>query len=212
MPWPSNVKHIGENTADNVSDTTLVVGNKDGSILERLEDITQELSGATGIVTFPASAIPANNVSLAEVIREMYDQMDKVAVKAAATIVNAQTLFTITGGPIEIISLYSLCVTANDATASTLQYQADGTDGSAATISGASASLGSAAAGDLVAFIGTALTTAPTVNANGPALGATRPVVVPAGVIKAVVGVGSTTGTWTHHLRYRPLARGVVVV
>ena len=28
----------------------------------------------------------------------------------------------------------------------------------------------------------------------------------PAGIITTVVGVGSTTGTWRHFLRYRPLS------
>jgi hypothetical protein len=35
--------------------------------------------------------------------------------------------------------------------------------------------------------------------------------VVPAGIIETVIAVGSTTGTWRHYLRYRPMARGTLV-
>ena len=210
MGW-RHLRFLGLDNADNGVATSNVARNKDGTILERLEDIAAELSGAAGIAAFPAAAAPANAVSLAEVIREMYDQMDKTAVKAAAVIANSQTLFTIAGGPIEILDLHSVCVTANDGTASTLQYSHDPTDGAATTISAASASLASAAAGAYVSLVGTALTTAALLTANGAALGQTRSIICLPGIITAVVGVGSTTGTWTHHLRYRPLARGVVV-
>ncbi len=171
-------------------------------------------SGA--ITPFPASAIPADGVALAALLRELYDQNEKVAVKAAATMVNAQTIFTIAGGPIEIETLMALCVTANDGTASTLQYQANPTVGSAATISGATASLASIAAGATILLTPTALSTAPVIvlaAAGGVQLGGNiaNRIIIPAGTIKLVMGVGSTTGTWSHHLRYRPLARGVVV-
>lgn len=129
----------------------------------------------------------------------------KVVKKAAAVMTNGMTLFTISGAPIEILGLQSVCKTANDATASTLQYSHDPTDGAATTISGASASLANAAAGASVTLQGTALTTAPTVTANGACLGQTRGIVLQPGTITATIGVGSTTGTWEHHLLWRPL-------
>jgi len=131
--------------------------------------------------------------------------------KAAAVMVNGDTIFTVAGGPIEILALQSVCITANDGTASTLQYTHDPTDGAATTISGASASLANAAAGASVTLQGTALSTAPTVTANGACLGATRGIVVQPGTIALVVGVGSTTGTWKHHMAYRPLSPDAVV-
>ena len=139
------------------------------------------------------------------------DMMEKCVQSTPAVLSNGMTIFTVSG-PIEILALDAECVTANDATASTLQWQSAPTAGAAATFSGASASLANAAAGASVNLVGTALSTAPTVTANGPALGANgRPIYCPAGKIKAVVGVGSTTGTWRHVMRYRPLARGAVV-
>jgi hypothetical protein len=59
---------------------------------------------------------------------------------------------------------------------------------------------------------GTALATAALYNANGPNLMANPGTIMcPAGTITAVVGVGSTTGTWAHYIRYEPLAVGASV-
>lgn len=133
--------------------------------------------------------------------------------KSAAVMVNGDVLFTVSGGPVLVEALYSECVSANDATASTLKYQAAPTVGTATDLSAASASLASAAAGATVVAVLDALATAAVLNANGPGLGSKTPgVIVPPGTIKAVVGVGSTTGTWRHYIRYRPLAGGAVVL
>lgn len=187
--------------------------NGTGTVLDTNTSLYGVLAGATGIPTFPAAAAPANGVSLAEVMREKFDQSDKSVTNTTAALVNGTTIFTIAGGPIEILSLVARCVTANDGTASTLQWSADPTDGAAATFSAASASLANAAAGAMVVLQGTTLATAPIVNATGVGLGqqVTNGIVVGAGIITTTVGVGSTTGTWQHHLRYRPLARGVTV-
>lgn len=130
---------------------------------------------------------------------------------ATAVMVNGNTLFTVSGGPILIVGLTSLCITTNDATASTLQYTTNPTAGSAQTISAASASLANAAAGASVVLVGTALTTAANLSANGANLGMTAPMFCPAGTIKVVIGVGSTTGTWKHYISYLPIASGVTV-
>lgn len=169
---------IGANSNNNSFSSASVVANRDGSLLERMEDIQDGV---------------------------------KCAVKAVAVVVNGDTLFTVAGGPIEILQIASKCVTANDATASTFQYQADGTDGAATTISGASASLANAAAGTIVAAVPGTLATAAAVYAEGVGIGCTVPIIVPAGAIKMVVGVGSTTGTWTHHITYRSLTPGATV-
>jgi hypothetical protein len=135
----------------------------------------------------------------------IYAAEEKCFGTVPAVMVNGGVLFTIVGGPIAITALQSVCVTANDGTASTLQYSHDPTDGAATTISAASASLASAAAGATVTLQGTALSTAPTLAANGAVLGQTREIILQPGTITSVVGVGSTTGTWKHNIRYRPL-------
>jgi hypothetical protein len=130
--------------------------------------------------------------------------------------VNGDTVFTIAGGPIIIIDLLSECITANNGTASTMQWQSVPTVGSAATISGASASLASATAGSTVRLAPTALSTAPTLvaaAAGGVQLGTNvaNLITVQPGTLKLVIATGSTTGTWKHYLRYQPLRHGVTV-
>lgn len=144
-------------------------------------------------------------------LNDVKDSQRQTVTKDATTLVNGTTLFTVEGGPIIIDEILAICVIANDATASTLQFSADGTDGAATTISGASASLANAAAGTIVATVPGTLATAPAVYANGVGIAGTVGIVVPAGIITSVVGVGSTTGTWKVTMRYRPLAASVRV-
>ena len=128
---------------------------------------------------------------------------------ATATMVNGNTIFTVAGGPILIQGLISTCITANNGTASTLQYSVTPTTSAGAqTISAASASLASAAAGATVSLQGTALSTAALLGANGPNVGMSAPIYCPVGTITMVIGVGSTTGTWQHYLSYWPLGPG----
>lgn len=191
--YNSGVTDGSKNVVDTVTGSTWFAAFEDGAA-------GQSYSGGS------AAALASDDVSAIITVQE------KVVNKAAATITNGQTLFTVAGGPIMVIGLTSICVTTNDATASTLQYNATPTVGSATTISGASASLANAAAGASVTLAGTALATAALLSAGGPNLIANPgTIMVPAGVITAVVAIGSTTGTWTHYLRYRPLATGVTV-
>lgn len=135
----------------------------------------------------------------------------KTVVRGAATLVDGTTVFTVTNGPILIKQIIAVCKTANNATASTLQFSADGTDGSAATITGASASLANAAAGTIVATVPGTLATAPALYANGVGIAGTVGIIVPAGIITTTVGVGSTTGTWQLIIRYESLGGDVEV-
>jgi hypothetical protein len=130
----------------------------------------------------------------------------------AAVMTNGLDIFRVYG-TIKLLDLISECVTANDSTASTLQYQADPDVGASATISGASATLASAAAGAAVILNGDALTTAPAVAAVGIAIGGNhRGIIIPPGIIELVVGTGSTTGTWRHFCRYLPVTDGAKVM
>lgn len=141
----------------------------------------------------------------------IWDAAAKFSERTAATLVTGTTIFTINGGPILITQIGAVCVTANGATASTLQYSADGTDGSAATITGASASLANATAGTIVASVPGTLATAPAVYANGIGIAGTVGIIVPAGIITTTIGTGSSTGTWKHFIRWQPLTQGIVV-
>lgn len=139
-------------------------------------------------------------------------QEDHVAKSPSAKVmVNGDTIFTVTND-ILIYGLASECYTANNATASTLQYSVTNANGTT-TISGASASLANAGIGvSVVAQLG-ALANAPTVtSASGVGVFPWGAVRIPGGsVIKLVIGVGSTTGTWRHYIRYEPFELGAKV-
>ena len=142
----------------------------------------------------------------------IYAAQEKCVYQAvAAALVNGTTIFTITGGPIQIVSIGAVCITANGATASTLQYSADGTDGGATTITGASITLANLAAGNIVVAVPGTLATAMAIYTNGVGIAGTVNIIVPAGIITNVVGVGSTTGTWRQFIRYIPLTPDSVV-
>jgi hypothetical protein len=148
------------------------------------------------------------------------DGFGSVTTTGAAVMSNGLTVYTVNGGPIRIVDLVSYCITANDTTASTMQWSADGTAAgqTATTISGASAALTSFAAGGCVFNTFTTLATAPVITATtgvflyGPTASTGGGVVVPSGIITLVIGTGSTTGTWKHFMRWLPLDAGVSVV
>lgn len=135
----------------------------------------------------------------------------------ASILTNGMTVFTIAGGFIRITDLLSENVVDSDSAASTIQWSADGTLGSAVTITGASASTASVAPGGIVNCDFTTLATAPVIAANGVALqGPTTStggsVIIPAGVLKLVIGgADTTTTTWRHIMRWIPLGPSVTV-
>jgi hypothetical protein len=132
-----------------------------------------------------------------------------LATNTPATLVNGTTIFRVVGGPILITQLVSYCMTTCDATASTLQWSADGDVGAATTITGASAALTSFAAGGVINCNLSALTTPPVITGTqGVVLSGitTTGIIIPAGIITTVVGIGSTTGKWLHYMRYMPMA------
>ncbi len=138
-----------------------------------------------------------------------------IATKAAATITNGQVLFTIANGPIYALGILGVCKTANDATASTVQFSLTPVTGATTTISGVSGALTSYAIGSMLEHSFTTLATAPANISAVTATAASRPTstlaILAPGSITAVVGVGSTTGTWEWYLRYIPINSQVTV-
>lgn len=141
-------------------------------------------------------------------------QSDHVANTSAKVMVNGDALFDV-HGDVLIYAVFSECYTANGATASTLQFSVtNNTTATSQTISAASASLANAAQGQSVIPALGALTNVPTLtNAAGVGAfpwGAIR--VAGNSSIKSVIGVGSTTGTWKHYIRWEPIEDGACVV
>ncbi len=190
------------------------------SLAGYIKGIVIALTGTSGVGAIPSAAAPASGVNLTQMIREQFDQSEKViSTITPATMPQATTtIFTVTGGAIEILNLIAYCVTTNNSNASTLQWVYDATSGSATTLSAASGSLASLVAGDFVMADLTLLTTVPITLSTGISamLGPTttqRLVVTNAtgGVVQVTVATAATTGTWGHAMRYRPLGRGVTV-
>jgi len=103
---------LGADNANNAFASTLVARNADGSIIERLEDLSAVLDGAAGIATFPAAAKAADTVSMAEVLRHIDDAQEQCIVKAdGGVLAVADPLFTITGGPILVTGFFGLVTT-----------------------------------------------------------------------------------------------------
>lgn len=145
--------------------------------------------------------------------RQTKDMTDHVAKTTAKVMVNGDTIFNVTGDVL-IYSLLSECYTSNDATASTLQYSVTNSDtATSQTISAASATLASKAPKTSVLAQLGSLTNAPVIsNASGVGAfpwGAVR--VGANSIITTVIGVGSTTGTWKHYIRYEPLEEGATI-
>ncbi len=173
---------------------------------------------AVPLTSFPSSAAPAAGVTSEAVLRELYDQSEKSITSTAATIAVATvTIFTVAGGPIEVLNLISNCVTTDNTNGTTIQWTFDGTNGSATTFTGLSGSLASLVAGDMVIADLTLLTTVPASMSTGISGALGSPVTQRffvtngPGVIQLIGGTAVTTGTWSHSLRYRPLGRGVTV-
>jgi hypothetical protein len=145
--------------------------------------------------------------------RQTKDNSDHVAKTTAKVMVNGDTLFNITGDVL-IYALVSECYTANNATASTLQYSITNNDSATAqTISAASATLASKAPKTSVLAQLGALTNAPVIS-NASGVGAFPWGAVRVGgnsILTSVIGVGSTTGTWKHYVRYEPLEDGATI-
>lgn len=137
-----------------------------------------------------------------------------VSTRAPALLVTGATIFTVSGGPIHITELISLCMVGGDATAATLRWDADGTVGAATAFTAASLSRANQAAGDMIVCNFTALATAPDLVPAGVGLASvkTRGIIVPEGIITTTVASGPTvTGTYLHFMRYDPLGRDVTV-
>jgi hypothetical protein len=206
--YVSGVTNFTKDVVDTITGSTWFANIYDGAYGGLVSG-----GSASALAASSSASISGNVTTINTNVATLNNNAEKSAITAAAVISNGLTLFTVTG-PVEIMAIGSICATANGATASTLQYSSTGTLGSTTqTISAASASLASATAGTTVLGILTALSTPPTVNANAAGLISTGPssIMVPAGSITAVVGVGSTTGTWQHFIRYKPLAPSAAV-
>lgn len=100
---------LGADSSNNQFSSSNVVANADGSIIERLEAIIQELSGTSGIATFPAGAAAANTVSMAEVLRYIQENIIRGGTVLPAT----QSLYDLLAGANGIATFPASAVPGN---------------------------------------------------------------------------------------------------
>lgn len=230
-------------TANSSANTTVtqVVGNKTdsavttfgttGSVIAYLGGLFSDIAvpsanastnvnmrDAIGNKTDTELFTPSSTGSLAAYAKGTVDVVEKGAVSSQVGVLSTgTTIFTIAGGPIELVYIMSMCTTGADATAATLLYTTIPTGLSAVPISLASGSIANAPVNATITYAGTGSAAACVYNAGGTALLASTvaasAVIIPPGVINITIGSGpTTTGTWKHFIRYRVMGPGVTVV
>lgn len=82
----------------------------------KLRELKDQFAGAVGIETFPAAALAANGVSMAEVLRYVQDlclSSPLCCEKSDGAVLSGNDdLFVITGGPIKLIEITGIVTTA----------------------------------------------------------------------------------------------------
>jgi hypothetical protein len=160
---------------------------------------------------------PSSTASLVAMVKGILDTADRCAISSVTGVLaTGTTIFTIAGGPIELLYICSMCTTGGDATAATLLYTTTPTGLSAVPISTASASVASAPVNATVTYAGTGSAAQAVYSASGTQLLASTvagsAVIIPPGTIKITVGSGpTTTGTWSHYIKYRAMGPGITV-
>jgi len=138
-----------------------------------------------------------------------------IAVRTSTKVMtDADVIFTVNGGPIEIITLFSTCVTLNDGSVVLARYRGNPTAGSQLVFSGFTSSLANIPANSVFVLDPQALSTGPPLTSGtGVSLGgAKNGIIIPEGTIQLSISGGPTTGTWRHCMSYRPLDENSTVV
>jgi hypothetical protein len=211
---------LGANNADNAISTSLVVADGDGSIVERLEYLQQAAAGAVGIPTFPAAAAPANNVSLAEVLRYVAETLLGGAAASQARFASKQhtsplttgNIFTYTGA-IEILALWGRVTTVIQSQATTIKTGVVNDSLSAYDL-GTTVDGNAAAVGTLLS-LPAAAGSAHILTANGVINPTQASRIITqcgtSGVIKATYGAAST-GAILYGCLWRPLSSDATLI
>lgn len=155
-------------------------------------------------VAYYPSAVTSNQTT-------MLNNMDTSLLKTAANLPasGAGTIFTVSGGPIEILEIYGIVTTVIQTQACNLSLEVIDTASTTTTAICGTVNISAAAVGSFLTITGT-LATAMIVNAGGTCIGQATPVVVPVGTIKALTSA-TNTGQVQWGIRYRPLAAGATV-
>jgi hypothetical protein len=130
---------------------------------------------------------------------------------AAVPATTTTTIFTVVGGPVRVTELYGVVTTAIANTACTVVFTTNATGLSAVTISGASASIASAAVGTTISITGV-LATAAALTADQTHLAQASGIFVGPGTIAITTSGSPATGQIAFYCRYMPLSPGAAVI
>lgn len=174
---------IGSNTATTAFDSTNVVANKDGNVLERLENLEATIQKTIAKVQTTPSG-------------------------------GADALFTITGGPIHVVSIWGVVTTVLVGAANGT-LQATTTDPAATTAMSTTVAIDNDAKGTVYTFVGpTGVLTPTTLGLTLIDMGSTTltetQYIVPIGNINFLTS-GALTGAITWYMSYIPSPGAVVV-
>jgi len=212
----------------NKSDSGAQADSSTRSLMSRIKGVADVLWGSSGVASYPAAAAPANGVSLAEVLRAIYDrqlgdgtdsstnsQLGKKVTRAAADVFDGATtaLFTVSTGRVLMTHLEGeVTGAAIDAGASNLKFVSNPTVGTDRDLC-AVRDINADELGTIFTITGS-VADAVSGGSGGGAQGMTiRGVVVPEGTIDvnttADVGTGGAQGKF--ELWYIPLDDGATV-
>lgn len=174
---------IGSNNANNAFSSSSVVADADGSVLERLEKLE------------------ANFLAFG----------DKCVQTAAGNVAQTGnlTLFTVAGGPIQIIEIVGIVTTSIQSGTHNWKLNCLSTVGSSSTDISANDDYANSAAGRFLTITGT-FATAGSHGAVGAAVAQATLTRMPPGVIRQIAD-SSPSGQVQWFLRYRPIGTGVTV-
>ncbi len=231
--YVSGTTDLSKNVVDTATGSTWDVDAFDASTDEKfaggdveavasvdVSAVIDALHGTTGIASYPAAADAANNISMAEVIRKntdlAYSSPLCVEKTDGAILSGDDDLFTITGGPIHVLSITGIVTTVVETATLNAKLTLTTTQPSATVdISAGTVDITGAAQGASIEHINTtAVLTVVTAgfvkHANSFATNPTD-FLVPIGTIK-LNSSAAGTGVIAWYLRYVPLSRASRVV
>lgn len=190
-----------------------------------LDQITDALYDSNGVVTYPAAAAPANGVSIAEVVRAIYDRQlgdgtDASANSLLGLRVNRTTADVLTGSAVNLYTIASgrVLITAiigevttviGSGTTPEIKFSLNPTVGTTVDIS-ANLNVADDEAGTLYSVAGNDFTTATLVGSSGAVPGMTAPIVADIGTVDFTCDE-DVTGSISFQIWYIPLDDGATI-
>jgi hypothetical protein len=213
---------IGRNDADNTFDSSTVAANADGSILERLEALKDQVTavddyvdGEITLIKTETDKIAATIVKIdAEIVKTtaIGQQVARTCVKSTCADVSTQNLFTVAGGAVRILAIVGHITTALEAKANATKLVYTSTGGAAVDLC-ATLNVTGSAIRKLLTITGVAANPLALSAAEGVVVSAvaTAPIIVTPGAL-SLDCADTSTGVIDWYIEYEPLQTGATIV